>query len=387
MLGFELDAPAPTLRSDSPRRPEGPLFSLHVDAETEFSGGEVQVFQLLEGLRAHGQRVLLVAPPGSCALVEAHRRGLECLPVRLRNDLDLPSVLALRRAILRLQPDIVHLHTGRATWLGGHAAHWAHVPAICTRRMDREVKRCARTRWTYSSLIARVAAISGPVRERLIAGGIDPGRIERIPDGVDPTSLLPCRAPGELRREIGVGDSEFVLLMLAALVRRKGVDVLLEALALLAARGLRPSVWIAGEGKDKTALELLARQHELAHVRFLGWRKDVADLLGACDALVLPSRREGLGVAALEAMAAGRAVIASAVGGLGEAVVDHECGLLVRPEDPKQLASAIETLIRNPTLRERLGSGGRARVTQGYLSTQMVMAYDELYRAVLAEAS
>lgn len=366
--------------------PERPLFSLHVDAEKGFSGGEVQVFLLLEGLRARGQRVLLAAPPHSRALLEAERRGIECVALRLANDLDLPSALALRRELNRLQPDIVHLHTGRATWLGGHAARWARIPAISTRRMDREVERNARTRWTYSHLVARVVAISGPVRELLVAGGVDPARIERIPDAVDPESLLPRRPPGELRGELGALPGEFVLLVLAALVRRKGLDVLIEALAQLAARGLRPTLWIAGEGPERAALERLAEERGLARVRFLGRRADAGELLAACDALVLPARREGLGVAALEAMACGRAVIASAVGGLAEAVLERECGLLVPPEDPARLAAAIEELYKDSALRERLAAGGRARVAQGYLAPQMVAAYDELYRRVLAEA-
>jgi glycosyltransferase involved in cell wall biosynthesis len=362
-----------------------PLFSLHVDAEMDFSGGEVQVFLLLEGLRARGQRVALAAPPGSRALAEAERRGIESVPVRMASDLDLLSVFALRREIGRLAPDLVHLHTGRATWLGGHAARWARIPALSTRRMDREVKRNARTRWIYSNLVARVVAISGPVRELLLAGGVDPARIELIQSAVDPESLRPCRPAPELRAELGAAPGEFVLLVLATLVRRKGVDVLLEALARLDARGTTPALWIAGEGPERARLERRARERGLARVRFLGRREDAGDLLGACDALVLPARREGLGVAALQAMAAGRAVIGSAVGGLAEALVDRECGLLVPAEDPARLAAAIEELYKDPALRARLAAGGRARIAQGYLATQMVAAYDDLYRRVLAQ--
>ena len=296
--------------------PDRPLFSLHVDAEQGFSGGEVQVFLLLEGLRARGQRVLLVAPPQSRAFVEAQQRGIPAVAVSMRGDLDLPAVFALRREFVRVQPDLVHLHTGRATWLGGHAARWAGIPAVSTRRMDREVKRNARTRWIYTRLVRRVAAISGPVRELLVAGGVDPARIDLVHSSVDPEALRPRRAAGELRGELGANPGEFVLLVLAALVRRKGLDVLLEALALLHARGTQPTLWIAGEGEERAALEQLARARGLTRVRFLGRREDAAELLGACDALVLPARREGLGVAALQAMAAGRAVIGSAVGGL-----------------------------------------------------------------------
>ncbi len=360
---------------------------MHVDAERGFSGGETQAFLLMDGLRAIGQRVVLVAPPRSAALLEAERRGIPCAAVRLRNDMDLRSALALRRVILQLRPDIVHLHTGRATWLGGHAARWARTPAICTRRMDREVKRGMRTRWIYSRLLVRVAAISASVRELLVAGGVEPARIVLIPDGVDPELLRPQRPKGELRCELGATPADFVLLVLATLVRRKGVDVLLVALTQLATRGLRPTLWIAGEGGERAELERITAERGLTGVRFLGRREDVAELLAACDVLIQPSRREGLGVAVLEAMAAGRAVIASAVGGLADVVVQRECGLLVPPEDPVRLAAAIEELHAHPDLRMRLAACGPIRVAQGYLASQMVAAYDELYSDVLAEVA
>ncbi len=120
-------------------------------------------------------------------------------------------------------------------------------------------------------------------------------------------------------------------------------------------------------------------------MRFLGRRSDVPDLLEACDVFVLPSRREGLGVAALEAMARGRPVVASAVGGLAETVVTEQTGLLVAPGDAAALAAALERLLADPALARRLGAAGAARVEQHFLAEQMVSAYETLYREILAE--
>jgi len=120
-------------------------------------------------------------------------------------------------------------------------------------------------------------------------------------------------------------------------------------------------------------------------VKFLGTREAVADLFRACDVFVMPSRREGLGIACLEAMAAERPVIASRVGGLGDAVVHERTGLLVPPEDPQALADAIARMIRDPDLRARLGAAGPDRVAEGFLPEQMVTAYQDLYLEVLAD--
>lgn len=362
------------------------LTILHVDAEKGFSGGEVQVFLLMEGLRARGHRSILAAPPGSAALARATARGFDVEPVRMRSELDLAAVSRLQRAIADRRPDLVHLHTGRATWLGGLAARLAHVPAITTRRMDRPVKRNWRTRLVYGSLVRRAVAISTPVKDCLLAGGVDPAKVDLVFSAVDPAALVP-RYPRELvRANLATEKDALVLLVLAALVERKGLDVLLGALGVLRERGLEPVLWVAGDGPARGALEELARALELGpRVRFLGRREDAADLLGACDAFVLPARKEGLGVSALEAMAAGRAVVASRVGGLAEAVRDDESGLLVPPDDVKALADALERVLRDRALRERLAAGGPRRIAQGFLAEQMVDAYEKRYRSVLEE--
>ena len=100
-----------------------PLTVAHVDAETGFSGGEVQVFLLIDGLRRAGHRNVLVCPPGSACASEAERRDLETRTVPMRGDVDVLAVRSLARELRDLRPDLVHLHTGRATWLGGAGAN------------------------------------------------------------------------------------------------------------------------------------------------------------------------------------------------------------------------------------------------------------------------
>ncbi|MEW6074248.1 MAG: glycosyltransferase [Planctomycetota bacterium] len=373
-------------------RASRPLAIAHVDAETGFSGGEVQVFLLLDGLAARGHRSLLVVPPRSRAAAEARRRGHPVAEVAMRSDLDLPAVLSLRSLLRRGAFDLVHLHTGRATWLGGLAARLAGVPALTTRRMDRPVRPGWRTRLVYRRLVRRAAAISPAVLARLRAGGVPAERLRLIPSAVDDSRLAaPPLAPGEraaVRAAFGADPDAPVLLALASLVPRKGLDVLLDALARLAPMppGLR--LWIAGDGPERGALEARARAGGLAaQVRFLGRREDAERLLAACDVLVLPSRREGLGVAALEGMAAGRPIVASRVGGLAEAVGEEgeeEAGLLVPPGDPAALAAALARLLAAADLRARLAAAGPARVRARHLASQMTAAYEELYREIVA---
>jgi glycosyltransferase involved in cell wall biosynthesis len=359
------------------------LTIVHVDAERGFSGGEVQVFLLMEGLRARGHRSILCAPPKSRAIERAHALGFETWPLSMGSDLALASVLRLRKRLRRECPSLAHLHTGRATWLGGLAARGSGVPAITTRRMDRAVKQNARNRLIYGKLVRRAVAISSPVRACLIEGGVAPERVALIHSSIDPRAVVPKRARESVRAELGERPDDVVVLTLAALVERKGIDVLVDALATLPAH---VRAWIAGDGSERASLERRAVERGVAErVRFLGRREDAADLLGACDVFVLPARREGLGVSALEALAAGRAVVASKVGGLAEVVVDGECGLCVPPGDVAALARALEMLVEDRALCERLAAAGPARVASGFLAEQMVASYEKLYREVLSE--
>jgi glycosyltransferase involved in cell wall biosynthesis len=284
------------------------------------------------------------------------------------------------------QPDLVHLHSGRANWLGGLAAWSLGLPVLTTRRMDREVRRGPRTRLLYGRIARCAVAISPAVETCLLAGGVAPSRVRVIPSAVDARTLVARRGRAETRRALGADEERVCALALAALVRRKGLDVLLEALARAPLRDAPLTLWIAGDGPERSDLEARAAAQGVApRVRFLGRRDDKADLLAACDLLVLPSRREGLGVAALEAMACGRAVLASRVGGLADAVVHERTGLLVPPEDPDALAVALARLTRDAALRARLGAAGPGRIAEGFAAAQMCDAYARLYRELLAE--
>lgn len=356
----------------------------HVNSETGYSGGEVQVFLLLEGLRKLGHRVVLFCQPGSRSEEEACRHGIEHQVLRMRTGLDVPSIVKLSYALPACRANLVHLHTGRVNWLGGLAAYAAHVPAISTRRMDRRVKRNWRTRLLYRHLVEEVVAISPAVAECLTNGGVPTERTRVIWDAVDPARFRPAVGRDQTRASLDATAPQQVVLALAALIPRKGIDLLLEALALLRREGLHPIVWIAGDGPERAALEAQSTRLGLnPQVRFLGERRDVADLLSACDLFVLPSRREGMGVAALEAMAASRPVVASAVGGLQHAVVDGGTGVLFPPGDVPALARALTRLLQDDEFRRRAGQAGPSRIAKGFLAEQMVDAYEQVYRQVV----
>ena len=182
----------------------------HVSGERGFSGGEVQVFLLLEGLRARGHRSVLLCPPDGAAAAEAARRGFETRGIPMRNDLDLAAVAKLYAALGVLRPQLVHCHTGRANWLGGLAARARGLPALTTRRMDRPVRRGPQTRFLYTRLMRRAVAISPAVERRLLEGGVPRARVCTIASSIDRAALRPSAKRAVLRERLGGADDTWL---------------------------------------------------------------------------------------------------------------------------------------------------------------------------------
>jgi glycosyltransferase involved in cell wall biosynthesis len=204
-------------------------------------------------------------------------------------------------------------------------------------------------------------------------------------DAVDPERTRAQRPREAVRNALGVAPDELLVLGVGALFERKGWDVLLDAFATLDPDLRRGSILrIAGDGPEREPLRARLEQLGLEkRAGLLGFRDDVADLLHASDVFALPSRREGLGVACLEAMAAGRAVVASRVGGLGQVVDDGETGLLTPPAEAAPLVAALSRLLRDPDLRRRLGDAAHARVLERHLPERLVDGYVAFYERAL----
>jgi glycosyltransferase involved in cell wall biosynthesis len=164
----------------------------------------------------------------------------------------------------------------------------------------------------------------------------------------------------------------------------KGVDDLIRAIAILRTELPEIGLEIAGDGPERGALEELVQSSGLdAHVTFLGWQSDLAPAFKRWAMFVQPSLSEGFGVSALEAMATGLPVIATAVGGIPELVVAGETGLLVPPRDPNRLAGALRELLRDRDRRSAFGANGRARVSTDFSVNRMVTEIEAIYDRLL----
>jgi glycosyltransferase involved in cell wall biosynthesis len=307
---------------------------------------------------------------------------LQRFPWVARNDLALRPALTLRHKIGQEDYDIVHLHTKRAhalcAWLGRKNRRTKYV---VTRRMDYPEKNNLRTRWLYNRRVDGVVAISRTIANLLGQAGVDSNKIRLIYSGIDPDRFERRRGAASTR-----GDP-WVVGTIAAMEARKGHRFLLEAAARLKSQGCKIEYRLAGDGPLLDQLKQLANKLGLAgDVRFCGFVADTSAFLADIDLFVLPSLHEGLGVAALEAMAAGLPVIASGIGGLAESVIDSLTGFLVAPQDPFALADAIARLTRDRAAAEIMGRRGAERVRDCFTLERMARQNEAYYYELLGAA-
>lgn len=359
------------------------LKTVHIDSEMAWGGGEVQVSALCDYLHDRGHGVCIMCRFGSRLGEWAGEQGLDVAHVRLGSLISLRSVLEMRSLLVQARPDVAHLHTARAHTLGSMAAKLASVRlVVATRRMEEPIKMVWPNTRAYGDWVHAIVAISGAVRDSLISAGVDPGRIRLIESGADVDRFAEARPDPGLRASLGVADGIPLVGAAATLDERKGIGYLLEAAASLAREGTPLHLVIAGDGPRRDELRAAADRLGVS-ASFLGFHRDMPRLLASLDVLAMPSLTEGLGIAALEGMAAGKPVVASAVGGLKESIVDGETGFLVPARDSAALGDAIGKLVSDPALARRLGSAGQARVREKYSLINMAKRNEALYLELL----
>jgi glycosyltransferase involved in cell wall biosynthesis len=297
----------------------------------------------------------------------------------------------LFRLIRGFRPDVVHGFLFWAYVLGTLAARLAGVPIVVTSRRIMEDFKATKSRYLFLDRVANrltdvIVANSEAVRQDTIAREhLAYQKVGMVYNGIEVDRYL-VPSDETIRHSSGLVGREPLVGVIATLDPRKGHPFLLEAWATVAARYPSAIVLLIGDGPSRPELEAQAQSAGLGQsVRFLGTRHDIPDLLALLDLVVHPSLTEGFSNAILEAMAAGKPVVATAVGGNPEAVVDRVTGLLVPARDSQALAQAMLRLLEHPDEAAAFGCAGRERVAQRFGMQLMVREYELLYERLVSE--
>jgi glycosyltransferase involved in cell wall biosynthesis len=311
----------------------------------------------------------------------AAREGIESHLIACNGQIDRTVIASIRELTSRTNADIVHAHGYKADIYAYLALRGSGIPLVSTCHTWYDNNMLVTLYGIADRLVLRhysaVVAVSNEVKERLLKAGVHKDKIHLVRNGID---LRPFNnAPPSLRNGT-FSDHAPIVGLVGRLSVEKGVDIFLHA----AARVLRelPSTKfvVVGEGPDLDKLESLIDELKIRNsVSMLGRRDDMPSVYASLDIMVSASRQEGLPMAILEGMASKLPLIATAVGAVPTVVADGRTGVLLPPENPELLASAIVTLLRNPAERERLGAAARKLIEDEFSADRMTADYLHVY--------
>jgi glycosyltransferase involved in cell wall biosynthesis len=369
---------------------------------TESSVQMAFILPLAQHLRKQGHQVVLACSddPGEAgqSFVEPLRRmGFEVLVIPLKRTIapwsDLRATVVLYRHLRRRRFDVVHVQTAKAGVIGRIAARLARVPVIVyTAHAFPFHEYLSPWRVRAYALLERIASRlcdatvvdSECVKARGLAYKVTaPDHIRVIPMGIDAERFDPDKyraMQGSIRAELGLRPRATVIGAVARLVPDKGFDCLLETVALLAKRFPDVQCLIVGDGPLREDLRLLSKRLNVDdHIVFAGYRTDIPRVLAVMDIYMLPTRREGFGVAFAEAMSMEVPVIASRISPLDEIIVDGQTGVLAKVGNAEAFARAAAPLMADPELRRWMGQAARRRIIERFEQSIMCKAYERLF--------
>ena len=356
---------------------------IHLETGRHLYGGALQVLYLAQGLQERGVNSVVMVPKGSEVSRAARQRWLQVEEFPYRGEGDVLALARLAWRFSRGDVELVHLHSRRgADTLGAVAARLARAPVILTRRVDnREPAWIVGVKY---SLYRRVVVVSSAVRDVLADHGVPAGKMSLVHDAVDASDWRESRDGAQRDREFDLEAGVPAGAMVAQFISRKGHWVLIDALAILKRRGLTPNIVLFGRGPLEKSVAELARVAGVdGQIRFAGFRGDLHRWLGTFDFCVHPALREGLGVATLQAGAAGIPVVGARAGGIPEIIADGVTGILCPPGDAGALATAMADILEDPEAARAMGTRARARIESVFSVGAMVEGNLDVYREVV----
>jgi glycosyltransferase involved in cell wall biosynthesis len=369
-----------------------PLRIFLLRSHAGYYGVERMVVELAKGLQDLGHQpcvgIIGRTEESDASFIHACRQ--QHLPYRTfasKSATDRSTVAALTAWIKEFKPHVIHTHGYKAdllAWLANEKPSSALMATCHPWLGTRESVRM----WMYKKLdqlvltrFDKVVAISEKVKAECAAGFGRRNEIQVIANGLDLDQSGLARDAEQHRLKWGIRPDAFVLGVIGRLSHEKGQHQLLPAFAELCRKTQRPlTLLIAGDGPDRTHLEKLARELGLnGQVKFLGFQQDIPAVLACLDLFVMPSLSEGLPLALLEAMAAGRTILATDVGDIKQVLDNGRGGLVVEPGDSKKLYKALADLIEQPAKRQEMARHAREQAQNRYSRQRMTAQYEQIY--------
>ncbi len=355
-------------------------------------GAEEHILTLLQGLDRSRFSLLFAAPPRLLDFMQDDiPKDVELIPLNLRSPGDVLGAWRFAHTLRRVHVDIVHSHLFWSSLVASPVAWLCRVPVIVETPHVRERWRKGwKAKFFVDRMVGRCVtfyiAVSAANRHYLVTEKRLPSsKIVVIRNGTNLTRFHPeHQAPLDLRSELGIGKQDPILIVAGRLEPQKGHRFLLQAMTRIRQEFPTVRLIIAGDGSLRQSLEqLVSILHLNDNVRFVGQQNRIQDWLAVADVSVLPSLYEGLPLVAIESLAAGRPIVATAVDGTPEAVLHEKTGLTVPPGNPESLAEAVCRLLCSVQLREQFGRAGRKLAVCEFDQASQIHQTEDFYLQAL----
>ena len=366
--------PIPVTHCRTPRR------VLQVITPSRMSGAEMQLVRMTRHMTARGHALATVVKHKSPALREMRRLGLAVEPRRISGKFNPLALAALARSALRHRAEIVQSTLSTASWWSGWLDRFGGPPSIG------HVQGFTSATWHRHQ--SHLLAVSNAVKQHLVKQGIPAERFTLLHNAMSPGDFYATRDPVIVRAELGADADTPVVGTFAHLSGKKGHRDLFAAMPAILRELPKAQFWIIGQGKLWKELHEIARKlGVMESVRFLGFRRDVANLMNAIDVMALPSRREPCALVYVEAALSRKPSIACRSGGAPESIDDGETGLLVPVHDSAAIAESLLTLLTNRDRAARMGLAAYERAVALFGWDRFIFTLEQVYERVLDERS
>ena len=360
---------------------------LHLIQGLEIGGLEIMVVNLLERIDRSQYRPSICCYDSLGSLSQGlPEKGIGVHLLRRRPGIDYLYPFKLARHLRKSKINILHLHNPTALFYGTLAGKIARTPCIIYTEHGRDFSSSFKVKIANSLLsrmVDRVVVVAEHGKRYLVEHeGVNEKKIIKIYNGIDSKKFGTRQEVTLIRRELGITDDQSVIGIVARLDPIKNHACLIKAMKTVAARLPTAVLLVIGDGSLRTELESLTTNLGLqGHIKFLGARSDIPELLSVLDVFVLSSFSEGLSLTLIEACAAAKPIVATNVGGNAEIVKHQSNGLLVPSDQPEDLARAILEILPHDAKAKLMGEKGRKKFEEEFMLDVMVKKYEDLYES------
>lgn len=365
---------------------------LEVCTSKSWGGMEMRTLKFSDHFRNEGHDITLLSFPGSFLNREAKQIGIKTIDFPFYNPLQLHLIIKLKKILKRNSFEIIHLQYSKDLQFVIPASKniKKKIPVVLTKRVGSFInKKDLYHKYLYSG-VDLITTISKVIKRNVLdTCPVLPHKVEVIYNGIDIKLFQEAIKRREIiRKRMNISD-EVIIGMFGRFSPGKGHEELLKAAIILLNKGYNIKFWIIGEasfGEESYAKSIYELSDKLLlndSVSFLGFRKDVPELMSAIDILVVPSHAEAFGNVAIEGMASAKPVVSSNTDGLLDIVVDGETGIHFPPGNITLLSEALSRLIKDKDLRIKLGNAGLKRVSEKFNGNVQFKKFESRFRELI----